>query len=286
MVKQLIGFIGQGFIGKNYADDFEKRGFSVVRYALEEPYVQNKEKIRECEIVFVAVPTPTTPEGADTSIVEKVLSLVGPGRIAVIKSTVPPGTTQKLQEKFSDSVVLHSPEFLVESTAVYDAAHPTRNIIGITKEEHRDEARKVLAVLPQAPVTLVVSSTESELIKYAANGFLFTKVVYANLLYDVCTALGADWEHVRDGIAADPRIGPSHLKPIDVSRHPGATPGRGAGGHCFIKDFAVLRELYARLLPQDEFGKGVLSMLEEKNKELLAKSGKDLDLLEGVYGSA
>ena len=59
--KEKIGFIGQGFIGKNYADDFERRGFEVIRYALEEPYRANKEKIRECDIVFIAVPTPTTP---------------------------------------------------------------------------------------------------------------------------------------------------------------------------------------------------------------------------------
>ncbi len=57
-----IGFIGQGWIGKNYADDFEKRGFEVVRYAQEEPYIKNKEAIADCDIVFIAVPTPSTPE--------------------------------------------------------------------------------------------------------------------------------------------------------------------------------------------------------------------------------
>ncbi len=58
-----IGFIGQGFIGKSYADDLERRGKKVVRYSLEEPYIKNKDRIRDCDIVFIAVPTPTTPEG-------------------------------------------------------------------------------------------------------------------------------------------------------------------------------------------------------------------------------
>jgi len=58
-----IGFIGQGWIGKNYADDFEKRGYEIVRYALESPYIDNKEKIKECDIVFIAVPTPQHSQG-------------------------------------------------------------------------------------------------------------------------------------------------------------------------------------------------------------------------------
>ena len=68
MSKIKIGFIGQGYVGKNYADDFERRGYKVVRYALEEPYRKNKEQIRDCDLVFIAVPTPTTPKGFDESI--------------------------------------------------------------------------------------------------------------------------------------------------------------------------------------------------------------------------
>src|SRR5580692_663281 len=85
--KPLIGFIGQGWIGKAYADNFEERGYEVVRYALEKPYIKNKDKIAECDIVFIAVWTPTTPKGFDSSVVENVLPLVGEGKIAVLKST-------------------------------------------------------------------------------------------------------------------------------------------------------------------------------------------------------
>ncbi|MBI3627961.1 MAG: hypothetical protein HY220_04450, partial [Candidatus Sungbacteria bacterium] len=89
-----IGFIGQGWLGKNYADDFEERGFPVVRYSLEEPYRANKDKIASCDIVFVAVPTPTTPQGFDGSLVSKVVPLVGEGKIAVVRSTLRPGFTK------------------------------------------------------------------------------------------------------------------------------------------------------------------------------------------------
>ena len=70
-----IGFIGQGWIGKNYADNFEQRGFEVARYGLEAEYNGNKEKIKNCDIVFIAVPTPTTPEGFDCGILKQVIKL-------------------------------------------------------------------------------------------------------------------------------------------------------------------------------------------------------------------
>src|SRR4051812_44367762 len=112
MIKKqpLIGFVGQGYVGKNYADDFEKRKFSVVRYALEEPYIANKNKIKDCDIVFIAVPTPSTPKGFDLGIVKSALALVGKEKIAIIKSTIVPGATRELQKEFSGVIVLFCPE--------------------------------------------------------------------------------------------------------------------------------------------------------------------------------
>lgn len=279
-----IGFVGQGFIGKSYADDFEARGLSVVRYALEEPYKNNKEKIRECDVVFVAVPTPTTPEGYDDSIVRSAVSLARDGAIIVIKSTMLPGMTQSIQEENSSKIVMHSPEFLRVPTAAYDAAHPDRNIIGITKQEHDGAAREVLALLPKAPYELVCSVREAELIKYAGNFFLYLKVLFANLVFDLAGAEGADYEVIRAAVSADPRIGPSHLAVSHVSGHKGSKAGRGAGGLCFIKDVAALRALYEEKVPSDKEGIRMLRVLECKNNALLMASEKDLDLLKGVYG--
>jgi UDPglucose 6-dehydrogenase len=280
-----IGFIGQGWIGKTYADDFEARGYETVRYGLEPEYAGNKEAVAVCDIVIIAVPTPTTPEGFDASIVEGVLELVGSGKIAVIKSTLLPGTTLALQAKYPDRIILHAPEFLRESNRVHDASHPDRNLIGIPEDSERfqEAAKRVLAVLPAAPYTQVMPATAAELVKYAGNVFLAYKVVFANMLYDLASALNLSYEQVQEAIAADPRIGPSHLSPVDASGHTD-TPGRGAGGHCFIKDLEALRLLYASEVGDTE-GNGVFDAVVAKNNQLLKDSGKDLDLLRGVYGS-
>lgn len=277
-IAKKIGFIGQGWIGKHYADDFESRGFSIVRYAKEEPYARNKEKIAECDIVFIAVPTPTTPEGFDDRIVRDVIKLVGKRKTAVIKSTIVPGTTVSIQDENPDIFVFHSPEFLREASAAHDASHPDRNIIGIPKDtdEFQKKAEDVMEVLPMAPFKIICGSAEAELVKYAGNGFLFLKVVYMNLLSNLSEKFGCRWETVRDCMIGDPRIGKSHMDPVHQS-------GRGAGGHCFIKDFAALREMYEKN-SGDKLGSEALRGFEEKNINLLQLSGKDLDLLRGVYG--
>jgi nucleotide sugar dehydrogenase len=279
MAGMTIGFIGQGFIGKAYADDYEARGFSTVRYAKEEPYTGNKDAIKECDIVLVAVPTPTTPKGFDSSIVEEVLQLVGKGKIAVIKSTLLPGTSEKLQEMFPEITVLHSPEFLRARSAREDVKSPDRNIIGISKDtpEQKKAAEEVLKTFPTAPYNAIVSSRESELIKYAGNVFLAMKVIFANMLHDLSKNLGTDYETVRAAFGADPRIGSTHLT-VNFEG------GRGAGGYCFIKDFAAFNTLYEKFA-NDPQGFAALKGFEMKNKDLLLKSGKDLELLKGVYGA-
>ena len=275
-----IGFIGQGWIGKNYADDFEKRGYSVVRYSLEEPHVHNKDKIHECDIVFIAVPTPTTPEGFDASVVEGALSLIGDGKTAVIKSTILPGTTFALQKKYPAITLTYSPEFLSEATAAYDCAHPFSNIVGVAANDdtHHTAAQAVLEVLPIAPFSQICTSTEAEFIKYAHNLNGYFQIQLANVLYDAAQKLGAEWEPVRTALEADPFISNRYSKPVHKT-------GRGAGGHCFIKDFAAFARLYEAQFPEDIEGIAVLTSLEKKNIKLLKATGKDLELLRGVYGA-
>ncbi|MEK7086356.1 MAG: hypothetical protein AAB951_01045 [Patescibacteria group bacterium] len=276
--KPHIGFIGQGYIGKNYADDFEHRGYKTVRYALEEPHLNNKDKIKECDIVFIAVPTPTTPEGFDDSIVRDAIPLVGEGKIVIVKSTIVPGTTKSFQEQYPDRVIFYSPEFLSEATAAYDAAHPFSNILGsaIGDEAHRVAAEQVHAILPSAPFRQTCDSTEAELIKYAHNGNGFVAVIFFNIMYDLAQKFGVDWAVMERALQADPFISSHYTKPMHKT-------GRGAGGHCFIKDFAALRGLYEKQVG-DAKGVAALSAFENKNIALLKESGKDLDLLQGVYG--
>lgn len=274
-----IGFIGQGWIGRHMADDFENRGYETVRYALEKPYVNNKAKLTECGIVFIAVPTPTIEKKFDYSPVISALSSLKAGTTAVIKSTILPGTTQKLQEQFPNLFVMHSPEFLRERTAAEDTAHPERNIVGIPNDtpEFRAKAEAVMAVLPDAPHSAIMSSNSAECIKYIGNTFLYTKIIFMNIAHDFAEAAGADWDMVREMVGNDSRIGHSHTQPVHES-------GRGAGGHCFIKDFEAFTEYCADFVDQDSFA--VLDALRTKNNQLLLSTKKDLDLLAGVYGDA
>lgn len=277
--KTPIGFVGQGWIGKHYADDFENRGFTTIRYSLEDPYVKNKTKIANCRITFIAVPTPTAPSGFDDSILRDAIITIGDGNIAVIKSTTTPGLVSKLQQDFPNIYILHSPEFLVEKTAAHDAAHPQRNIIGlpIDSEMYRNIAHEVMDVLPKAPYEAIMTSLESELVKYAGNCFLYTKVLFMNALYDTVVKSGGDFEHVRQAMSMDFRIGESHTTPVHDS-------GRGAGGHCFIKDFEAFRNYYEMCVGNDAASKMFEAMVNYNN-DLLVKSNKSLDILVGVYGS-
>ena len=275
-----IGFVGQGFVGKNYADDFERRGHTVVRYGLEDAYVKNRDHIKHCDIVFIAVPTPTTPEGFDVSIVEEAIRLVGRGKVAVIKSTVLPGTTERLQKKYPSVTLLFSPEFLSEATASYDVANPFANIVGTSKRtpKHVKAAKLVHSILPPSPFVHTATSTEAELIKYSHNVSGYLQVLTFNLMYDLAEELGSDWGAIQPALYADPMISNYYSNPIHKR-------GRGAGGNCFIKDFAAYARLYRELVKHPE-GMALLTAAERHNIALLQESEKDLHLLEKVYGAA
>lgn len=274
-----IGVIGQGFVGKNYADDLCDRGYEVVRYSLDPEHVGNKEKIAECDIVFIAVPTPTTPDGFDDSIVRDAVGVVGKGKIAVIKSTIVPGTALSIAEQYLDRTVLFSPEFLSEATARKDVSQPFVSIVGMTKPEEQQEAAElVLSILPTAPYSDIMSSTEAEVFKYAHNVSGYVQIVFFNVLHDLALSLGADWQKIGTAAKADPYISSRYSDPIHKS-------GRGAGGNCFIKDFAALRELYAKTVPEDAAGIEFLDGAARKNIELLTGSGKDVHILTQVYGA-
>lgn len=275
---QKIGFIGQGWIGKNYADNFEKRGFNIIRYSLDAEYNGNKEKIKDCDIVFIAVPTMTTPAGFDGQIVRETVKLVGLGRIAVIKSTLLPGTTEAIQKENPNIFILHSPEFLTRYTAKKDVEVPPRNIIGlpVDNDDYRQAAESVLRLVPRAPYNLICSAKQAEIIKYVRNCQGYFRVIFANLAYDLAKALGVDWDNIEQAMAADPINGGYYYKPIHDN-------GRGAGGPCYIKDFAVFSKLYMEKVG-DVSGNKLFESMQNKNIRLLVESKKDLDLLKMVYG--
>jgi UDPglucose 6-dehydrogenase len=191
------------------------------------------EELNKADIVFIAVPTPTNHNGkCDTILVEASVSLLTGSKIVVIKSTVVPGTTQKLQDKYPQHKFLFNPEFLTEETADQDIKYPDRQIVGYTKQSY-SVAGDIMMMLPLAPNEMIMPSTEAEMIKYFANCWFATKVIYANQMYDLCQKLGINYDLVKEGSAYDKRIGRSHLEIF----HKGS---RGYGGKCLPKDVKAI----------------------------------------------
>ena len=296
MIKK-IGFIGQGFIGKSYSDDFEARGFEVVRYSLDPEYINNKDLLKECETVFIAVNAATKPSGTlrddghpktffDDSNIKSCIPLTAVGTVIVIKSTLPPGKTIEIQKMFPDRIIFHSPEFLTEMTAQEDAKKPLRNIIGVPEmsEKNIAIASDILKMFPDSPYQKVLPSTTAELIKYGANAFLFAKILFSNVFYDIVEHHGQNWKVISEAIGVDPRIG-SHNMSLHQKNDDDSKPTRrGAGRSCFIKDMAELSELYADTMPDKKKSLAVLRAMEYKNAELLQEFDRYVDILESVYG--
>jgi UDP-glucose 6-dehydrogenase len=281
-----IGFIGQGWIGKNYADNYEARQFDVVRYSLDKEYIDNLDKLKDCDVIMIAVPTPTTEKGFDLSFVEDAVSKTTPGQSVVIKSTLAPGSTKKLSEKFPDRFIFHSPEFLSERTAKYDVDRPHANVLGFAEdtEEYKKRAKEIMDTFPVAPFNLVCASLEAEIIKYSRNIHGYFEVIFYNIFFDYVNSLGVNYDVIKSYIERDPFHVARYATPLHASGHNLTQPMRGAGGHCFIKDFKAFRENFEKLVKDDKAA-SVIEAIENKNIDLLINSGKDLDLLKQVYGN-
>jgi len=229
-----IGIIGVGVVGgalNSYFQSKQKKTF------LYDPgkNIGSLEEINQGDILFICVPTPFDSEvGFDISFVEKACQIIEGEKIIIIKSTVIPGTTDKLQEKYPQHKFLFNPEFLTESTAEKDMFNPERQIIGYT-DKSKEMAEDILGILPQAKFKKIMPAVDAEMVKYFSNTWFATKVVFANQIYDLCQKIGADYEIVKEAAAADKMIGPSHL---DIF-HKGY---RGYGGKCLPKDIRALIE--------------------------------------------
>ncbi len=268
-----IGFIWQWFIGWNMANDFEQRGFEVIRYDLEK-YKDNQELIKEADIVFVAVPTPSIKRKFCDTILAEALKNTVAGQKIVIKSTVIPWTTNKFQKQYPDRYFFHSAEFLTEKNAIQDTKTPSRNIVGFTDESVKFR-EDIMKVLPKSN-EIYCKAIESELWKYFSNFLLTGKVIMANLLYDICERDWISYDVLKSIAWLDPRIWPSHL---DINMD----WGRWAGGHCFVKDLSALHEYYNQSNIIDIYWHTLLEAMEVYNYKTLKKTWKSLPIINQVY---
>ena len=167
-------------------------------------YTDNKEAVAGARVVFIALPTPQGEDGsADTTYIEGALNEFGarltPGTVVVIKSTVPVGSVARFQKQLDDLgaevTMVSNPEFLREGNAVGDFQHPDRIGSGTTSQEAAEVMMELYQGL-QAPV-VITDPRSSEMIKYASNAYLATRITFANAIANLSEAVGADVKDVR-----------------------------------------------------------------------------------------
>jgi len=242
-----IGIIGTGFVGTAVMEGM-RHAFEIWAYDKfkgvhgilgGKPFSVNSadgfdQVATKTDVIFVCVPTPMKEDGScDTSIVEGVVAELSRAAkrqtTVVIKSTVPPGTTARLDEMYSNLNVCFNPEFLTERKAIEDFKNQDRIIIGGPHDGTAVLKQIYETAYPNVQVTKT-SSTIAEMVKYTTNCFLATKVAVANEIEQVCSKLQIDYDKVVEYAVKDKRLGLSHWSV------PGPDGKKGFGGSCFPKD--------------------------------------------------
>jgi len=239
--------------------------------------------VEEARAVFIAVGTPPRSDGsADLTFIREVAESIGMHlngyKVIVTKSTVPIGTGQMIEELVRERAggkhrfaVVSNPEFLREGSAIEDFMHPDRVVVGTRDPEAADIMLDVYSPLVAAAVPFIVTDVESaELIKYASNGFLATKISFINEVAQLCEAWGANVEVVAKGMGLDNRIGPKFL-----------SAGPGFGGSCFPKDTRAVAQIAREQGLRFRIIEAVLEVNEELKERMLTKIES---ALEGIAG--
>ncbi|PFN07062.1 UDP-glucose dehydrogenase family protein [Bacillus cereus] len=235
---------------------------------------------KEVEIIYIAVGTPENEDGTANltyinQVVEQISQNVQQDVIVVTKSTVPVGTNHYIKNKLNELLpkgikaeVVSNPEFLREGSAVYDVFNGDRIVIGADSKEALVMIRKV-----NEPFGIDIYETDicsAEMIKYASNAFLATKISFINEIANVCEKVGADVEQVALGMGLDSRVGHQFLK-----------AGIGYGGSCFPKDTKALKKIAENVEYDFSLLSAVIEFNNKQQRKLLDQAVSDFGTLEG-----
>ncbi len=204
-----------------------------------------KNAYKNAEAIFIGVGTPEMPDGSANlsyiaTVSKQIAESVENDCLVVVKSTVPVGTNDKVEQFIKDFLVhdvkvevASNPEFLAQGTAVHDTLHAARFIIGTESDEAREKLTEIYK--PFGIPIVAVNRRSAEMIKYACNDFLALKISYMNDIANLCELVGADIQDVAKGMSYDERIGSNFLN-----------AGIGYGGSCFPKDTKALKYLASK----------------------------------------
>jgi UDPglucose 6-dehydrogenase len=273
-----IGIVGQGFVGTAIKVGFEPHYEleTYDKFSTSKSSVNLHDLVLLSDVIFVCVPTPMNKDGScHTDIVEEVVSEINEISISseskpivVIKSTVSPGTTDRLHRKCKGVDVIFNPEFLTEVNYIEDFKNQTRIILGGVRRGTTKLRQIYSKVFPHATI-VKTGAKHAEMVKYFVNCFLATKVSFANEMKQICEKLDIDYDKVVEYATYDERLGKSHWAV------PGPDGDVGFGGHCLPKDLNALISLAYHLKLEPT----VLNAVEGKN--LLIRKNRNWENMKG-----
>ena len=274
-MSEVIGVIGQGFVGTAVREGLQHL-FKVETYdKFKSDYstcMSVEDVCAKTNIIFVCLPTPMKKDGScDLSLISDTIAKINEvsnKHIAIIKSTVPPGTTTQLNKKYKNLQVVFNPEFLTEANYIDDFKNQNRIIIGGPRPATTILKTLYRKAFQHTPIVKTGSDT-AEMVKYFTNCFLAAKVSFANEMKQICDARSIDFDKVVEYALYDQRIGKTHLS---VPGHDGKN---GFGGSCFPKDLNAL----IHFAISSEIDPKILSAIWNKNLEV--RPEKDWELLKG-----
>ncbi len=241
-----IGIIGNGFVGSSVAHGFSANTVCDVKdvkiYDKDDSKSTHslEEVINDSDYVFISVPTPSNRDGSiNLDIVHNVFRDMNElnerkDNVFLLRSTVTPGTTRKLQRKYKNLNVIFNPEFLTERSAKLDFINQARFILGGRKKDVNKVEKLYKWRFGETIPVIKTNYETSELIKYMNNCFFATKVSFLNEMYQIADKCGADWDTAIEGFVRDGRVGHSHMNV------PGPDGHFGFGGSCFPKDIQAM----------------------------------------------
>ena len=255
-----IGVIGQGYVGTAIKLGFQDH-YDVITYdkydIAKSTHPKISDLVEETKVIFVCVPTPMRKDGTCyTGIVEEVIREINEtanDHIVVIKSTVPPGTTDRFNHEFSNVTVIFNPEFLTEENFLDDFKNQNRIILGGSRKGTNKLRQIYSKVFPKATI-VKTGDKHAEMVKYFTNCFLATKVSFANEMYNICEQLDLDYDKIVEYATYDERLGKSHWAV------PGPDGDFGFGGHCLPKDLSAIVNTFTTY--------GLLEAVEEVNDQV------------------